>query len=34
MKLRKTSETNTIAKLMTLPPASLRTALAIFTVLV
>jgi hypothetical protein len=31
MKLRKTSETNTIAKPMTLPPAWLRTALAIFT---
>jgi hypothetical protein len=29
MKPRKTSETNTIAKPMTLPPASLRTALAI-----
>jgi hypothetical protein len=31
MKLRKTNETNTIAKPMTLPPTSLRTALAIFT---
>jgi hypothetical protein len=31
MKLRKTNETNTMAKPMTLPPASLRAVLAMFT---